>query len=962
MDNLRQPTHTVNKKLTQQPEADWGQRYATLGLSCCPVNLKTKKPKGAGWQERRNQLTTPQQITQALQAGGLGCVHQHSGTATLDLDAGLELALMAGYAAGINLGQVLMDCATAPATMGNRTRPPKLWFRVPEGLELQRKTCVWDGVPTTVDGVKPTKQGTAVLPWGQLNVFELRAGPAQDVLPPSKHPTGVQYTWVNGPPSTLGDFPELPADLQRLWQRWDFYQTLMADGSPWRTGPAMHQVADVRAGKVLKAVRWQLEQLLDHTMWRDAATQALQALEDTPQPGTYNGPGPVAPKPTQTARAAQAAPATQRTGAQDWSAEEWCTVWCEHVTPQTMLERNGYKKAKKQSTKEVARYLAPGSTTGEAGVVVLRGDDGRLRAHSHHGSDALANGHAKSWDAWGLLKLLEHGDNTHHAILSARQELDSMGVHVPPSRGDRVRQGDRILASMQGRGGEDRPPQPANSPPGNHQALQASMDEGVRNLSEDGLALILGDMWQTEHGSRVRYVPSMEQWRVWMDYRWAHDDAGLVERSALDKLRELGQEVVKRAKQVADRDPSLKEHERRKLIASAEAQENRLRSQRVRRAALATAGVHARIATKADRWDNDPWMLATPGGMVDLRTGALRPATPADLVTQSTKVAPAPEGRPALWLHTLHYLMGGEDDPQRAEELVAYLKRLCGYMLTGSVREQVLVFGFGEGRNGKTLTVQTVADLMGDYATTFPTSMLMAQQNESHPTEVARLMGKRLAIGSETEAGRKFAEAKLKKLTGGDRLPARFMRQDFFEFDPQFKLFVVGNHKPDLQHVDVAMRRRLHLVPFSVTVPEHMVDPELPAKLRAEGPAILRWMIDGCLEWQAAGGLRPPAAVLDAVEEYMQEQDAVGAWLQDWCVLDEDAKTPSAEVWAAWVRWCQDVGEDSGTQKALMGKLRNKGCRPGGKARIMGSQGGVRVVQGLRWLTDKEREQMAENR
>jgi putative DNA primase/helicase len=340
--------------------------------------------------------------------------------------------------------------------------------------------------------------------------------------------------------------------------------------------------------------------------------------------------------------------------------------------------------------------------------------------------------------------------------------------------------------------------------------------------------------------------------------------------------------------------------------------------------------------------------LATPGGVVDLRTGDLRTARPSDLVTQCTAVAPAPEGTtPTLWLATLHYLMGGDTDPQRAASLVGYLRRVCGYMLTGSVQEQVLVFGYGEGRNGKTLAVQTVARLLGDYATTFPTSMLMATQHEQHPTEVARLMGKRLAIGSETESGRKFAESKLKQLTGGDRLVARFMHRDFFEFEPTFKLFIVGNHKPDLQHVDVAMRRRLHLLPFEVTVPEDKVDPDLPAKLQAEGPAILRWMIDGCLEWQEgrdgrASGLRPPQAVLDAVEDYFQEQDTVGAWLQDCCALDPQAKTPSAGAWASWQTWCRAVGEDPGVQRALTAALARHGIR-----KVRGA-GGTRMLGGLR--------------
>ena len=162
--------------------------------------------------------------------------------------------------------------------------------------------------------------------------------------------------------------------------------------------------------------------------------------------------------------------------------------------------------------------------------------------------------------------------------------------------------------------------------------------------------------------------------------------------------------------------------------------------------------------------------------------------------------------------------------------------------------------------------VNTLVGIWGDYAVTIGTDMLMASNADRHPTEIARLRGARLAVGNEIEVGKTWAEAKINSLTGGDRLQGRFMRQDFFEFDPQFKLMVVGNNKPSLRGVDEAIRRRLHLIPFTVTIPPDERDPDLPDKLRAEWPAILRWAIDGCLAWQREGlnhrpssGPRPPS-------------------------------------------------------------------------------------------------------
>lgn len=914
----------------------WGERYESMGLQCCQVTGKV--PQGKGWSSAGNQITSARAIDQKLAQGGLGCVHGPSGTATLDLDTHLHLALYAARAAGVDLVPALL--LKGPATWGDRAKPPKKWFRVPEGegVALSRKVLVWRPVPATQDHVKPHKDPedpTKVLAHGDLTVFELRAGSAQDVLPPSRHPSGVDYIWADGAPKAREDLPELPPELLALWQDWGRASATMAKANPWQ-GQGSPGAWDV--------VRTDLQRLADCRVFGAPARSSMKTVDkilkraqSAQKPARKPAPQP-APADVTPARAAKILSEFDATEVQpDWTPAQWCAMWCEHVTPQTMLERNGYKAAGKGSQpEEVARYLSPTSTTGEAGVVVLAGKDGRLRVFSHHG-DAIAqiiarHPHADALDAWELLVELEHGGDRHHAILSARAELARMGVQVPAVRERAKRTPATPAPAQQTEGAQATPP-----------ALQGVTDEGVRNLSEDGLALIMGDVWAQQDGvSRVRYTPALEQWRVWQDYRWVLDDAGLVERSTLGKLRQIGREVIEQAKLVAERDPSVTERERKKLIDQASAQEHRLRTQRLRRAVISTAGVQARQATTVREWDADPWALCTPNGLVDLRSGKISPPHPRHMMTQATRVGPAPAGaRPELYLATLHYLMGGERNPEEAAELVGYLRRVVGYFLTGSVREQIAVFGFGEGRNGKSLIVQTILDMLGDYATTIPTSMLMAQQNEGHPTEIARLMGKRLAVGSETEAGKQFAEARLKQLTGREQLVGRLMRQDFFTFDPQFKLLVVGNHKPDLAHVGVAMRRRLHLIPFNVTVPEERVDPDLFDTLRAEAPAILRWAIDGCLEWQRVG-LQPPEAVLRAVDDYMTEQDAVGAWLQDCAVLEPGAWTPSAQVWDRWRFWCVSAGEDVGKRRALTDKLASKGL-PADKG-----TGGMRVVRGLR--------------
>lgn len=259
-------------------------------------------------------------------------------------------------------------------------------------------------------------------------------------------------------------------------------------------------------------------------------------------------------------------------------------------------------------------------------------------------------------------------------------------------------------------------------------------------------------------------------------------------------------------------------------------------------------------------------------------------------------------------------------------ELQGYEQRFFGYSLTGTVREHIFGFGHGTGANGKGVTVGTILGIFHDYALTIPTEMLIVSHNDRHPEELARLRGVRLAVGSETEEGTRWAEAKIKRLTGGDRIAARFMRQNTFEFDPQFKLFIIGNKRPSLRGVDEAMRRRLHLVPFEITIPEDERDPELLQKLRTEWPAILRWCVDGCLSWQESG-LRPPEIVRAATAKYLDAEDALNLWIEASATEDPNAWESSAALFNSWKRWAENAGEFVGSQKRLTTVLEERRFR-----------------------------------
>jgi putative DNA primase/helicase len=254
--------------------------------------------------------------------------------------------------------------------------------------------------------------------------------------------------------------------------------------------------------------------------------------------------------------------------------------------------------------------------------------------------------------------------------------------------------------------------------------------------------------------------------------------------------------------------------------------------------------------------------------------------------------------------------------------LQSFLQRVSGYALTGITREHALFFNYGTGGNGKGVFLNTLASIMGGYAVVAPMETFVATQTDRHPTDLAGLYGARLVTSQETEQGRRWAESKIKGLTGGDPVSARFMRQDFFTYVPQFKLMIAGNHKPGLRGVDEAIRRRFYLVPFLVKFANP--NKELSNTLRAEWPGILRWAIDGCLEWQRIG-LAPPEIVRNATSSYLAQEDVIEQWLDARCARDAMYQERSVILFADWKAWAESAGEYVGSQKRFTQALEDRG-------------------------------------
>jgi putative DNA primase/helicase len=255
-------------------------------------------------------------------------------------------------------------------------------------------------------------------------------------------------------------------------------------------------------------------------------------------------------------------------------------------------------------------------------------------------------------------------------------------------------------------------------------------------------------------------------------------------------------------------------------------------------------------------------------------------------------------------------------------DLIRFLQMFGGYCLTGDTKEHALLFIHGDGGNGKGVIQRVLGSIMGSYTATAAMDTFMSSNQDKHSTDIASLASARLVMASETEEGRAWAEAKIKQMTGGDIIKARFIKKDNFEFLPEFKLFLIGNNQPNLKQVDNAVRRRFNIVPFIYKPPQ--IDHDLEElKLKPEWPAILRWFIDGCLTWQRLGLVRPQI-VLDATEEYFGEQDLLKQWIEECCDLKVTLWDTTKNLFSSWSDWMTERGENPGTQTRLAQALKKR--------------------------------------
>jgi len=311
-------------------------------------------------------------------------------------------------------------------------------------------------------------------------------------------------------------------------------------------------------------------------------------------------------------------------------------------------------------------------------------------------------------------------------------------------------------------------------------------------------------------------------------------------------------------------------------------------------------------------------ILNVLNGTLDLRAGHLRPHQREDLITKLVQAGYDPAATCSRWEAFLDRIMAGN------QNLIDFLRRAVGYSLTGSIREQVLFMMYGTGANGKSTFLELIRALLGDYAQQADFNTFLLRHYEGPRNDLARLMSARFVAATEAESGRPLAEVVVKQLTGGDTIAARFLRQEFFEYKPQFKLWLAANHKPVVRGTDNAIWRRIKLIPFTVTIPEPEQDRSLSSKLKEELSGILAWAVGGCLEWQEHG-LGEPEEVRAATAAYRDDMDILAEFLSECCIVHPGAKVKASALYKAYTQWCQKCGEKEVKQRTFGMRLSERG-------------------------------------
>jgi len=407
-----------------------------------------------------------------------------------------------------------------------------------------------------------------------------------------------------------------------------------------------------------------------------------------------------------------------------------------------------------------------------------------------------------------------------------------------------------------------------------------------------------------EHGKDLRFNSLWKKWLVWNGARWELDDGYLIHDCALKMIKGIYKEL----KETSDYRERL------------EIEKYGMQSESVRRrkAIVEAASWIPELNVKTDQLDKDPFLLNVLNATIDLRTGEIYKQKQEDLITRIANVDYDPNADCPTWKQFIREIMNYNT------ELIHFIQNAAGWAITGDTSEQTMFILFGTGANGKSTFLNTIMNLLGDYSVATPTETFMKKTGDQISNDIARLRGTRFVMTSEAEHGRRISEPLIKQITGSDRMTARFLYGEFFNFVPTFKIFMATNHKPVIKGTDHGIWRRIKLIPFTTRIEEEKQDKYLEKKLMQEASGILNWLIEGARRW-CKEGLKTPNIIIRATDEYRAEMDVIGNFIKERCIQGNGISIRARELFKCYQDWCGDHNEHAVSERFLGLRLKEMG-------------------------------------
>lgn len=405
----------------------------------------------------------------------------------------------------------------------------------------------------------------------------------------------------------------------------------------------------------------------------------------------------------------------------------------------------------------------------------------------------------------------------------------------------------------------------------------------IRSYDDTGNA----DRFIDRYGHLYKHSYITNKFYIYDGQKWKVDDRGAIRKLIDEMIESIKNEKILHSEDVTEEEAREAFQKYYKKTRGTQSKKN-----------IMNELMHRKTVTPDD-FDRDDMLINVANGYIDLTSRELYKHDINKMFSQITNTDYTEKMQPAVWLDFLNDIFAGD------KAVIRYIQKALGYSLTGSTREQIMFILFGKGRNGKSIFVETIAEILGDYSNNMQAKSLMVKKNDNVNTDIARLSKARFVTSSEPNEGFRFDEGLIKQLTGGDKVTARFLYAEEFEYTPKFKIWVSTNHKPIIRGTDDGIWRRLVLIPFDVQIPEEKVDKDLKYKLLREAPAILNWMAEGAYMWMREG-LAMPEKLKEAVQKYRNEMDTLGQFIEDCCKVDKNSSEKVSNLHQAYKTWSND--------------------------------------------------------